>query len=100
MKYEYLISRADKLPPNWATVYAAARMADEEIQKMIDQGVLNNHAVMGDLDGASGKTAKLRSRATAVITSNTVIVPASSRAPGWSFQVQLDPILTLRPGRF
>jgi hypothetical protein len=80
------------VPSNWTTVYAVARLAEEEIQKLIDQGVLNSHAVIGDLDGASGKPAKLKS-STAVITSSTVIVPASQSAPDWSFQVQLDPNL-------
>jgi hypothetical protein len=89
MKYAYLMTHADKLPSNWTTVYAVARLGEDEIQKLIDQGVLNNLTPISDVEAASGKTAKPKSSAAAVITSTTMVVPASPS--DWSFQVQLDP---------
>jgi hypothetical protein len=42
-KYSFLITQADKLPASWTTVYAVARLANEQIQTLIDQGVVNTH---------------------------------------------------------
>jgi hypothetical protein len=92
-KYEYLMSRADKLPSNWTTVYAVARLANEEIQTLIDQGVVNNRVEMSDLDTALGKKTKIaRKPAHAVAAVQTQETQETQSAPpDWSFQVQLTP---------
>jgi hypothetical protein len=51
-KYGFLIAQADKLPANWTTVYAVARLANEQIQALIDQGVVNSHTVASELERA------------------------------------------------
>jgi hypothetical protein len=83
-KYDYLMSRADKLPANWTTVYAVARLANEEIDSLIDKGVVNSLTVVSDLEAALAKTnAAKPARITAA--SN----PAVATEPDLSFHVQV-----------
>jgi hypothetical protein len=51
-KYSFLITQADKLPASWTTVYAVARLANEQIQALIDQGVVNTHTAAAELERA------------------------------------------------
>jgi hypothetical protein len=78
-KYDYLIHRADKLPSNWTTVYAVAKLANEEIEKLIDQGVVNSLTDVHDLAAVLGKP------------SNPGKLTRLDTPTHWSFQVQLDP---------
>jgi hypothetical protein len=85
-KYEYLIARADKLPANWTTVYAVAKLANEEIQTLIDNGVVNSLTVVRDLKAATGKTTtKTTTKPTRITAPST---PAAT-ATDLSFHVQL-----------
>ena len=46
-KYEYLISRSDKLPPNWTVIYDIARLGEETIE-----GYINNNQISSRSSGA------------------------------------------------
>jgi hypothetical protein len=97
-KYNFLITQADKLPANWTTIYAVARLANEQIQTLIDQGVVNTNTAAAELERAlSGKTRnRLASALTAAATpladdattSNNTTQPARKPKPV-SFKVQL-----------
>ena len=61
-KYEYLIGRSEKLPPNWTTVYEVAKLTEEQIESLIDTGVLNSSLIADDLNIALGKVKKIKSK--------------------------------------
>ena len=46
-KYEYLISRSDKLPPNWTVIYDIARLGEETIE-----GYINNNQISSKSSGS------------------------------------------------
>jgi hypothetical protein len=46
-KYEYLISRSDKLPPNWTVIYDIARLGEETIE-----GYINNNQISSRSSGS------------------------------------------------
>jgi hypothetical protein len=87
-KYEYLIAHADKLPANWTTVYAVAKLANEEIQTLIDNGVVNSLTVVRDLKAAIGKPTTKPTRITAASTPTPAPAPAAETTD-LSFHVQL-----------
>jgi hypothetical protein len=105
-KYNFLITQADKLPANWTTIYAVARLANEQIQTLIDQGVVNTNTAAAELERAlSGKTrnrlaSALTAAATpladATATATAAAAAANNNAPPArkpkpvSFKVQLD----------
>jgi hypothetical protein len=97
-KYDFLIDQADKLPSNWTTVYAVARLGREQIQWLIDQGMVNTNTAATDLERAlkartHNQLAQTLSLAAAAVTTTT---PASAvRATGSkykrpSFKVELN----------
>jgi hypothetical protein len=95
-KYEYLMSRADKLPTSWSTVYAVAQLANEEIERLIDNGLLSQRTAASDLDAALGKKPKPHAARLGRLSDGLGTQAVSSpQAPdpltAWSFQVQLDP---------
>jgi hypothetical protein len=92
-KYEYLMSRADKLPTSWSTVYAVAQLANEEVEKLIDNGLLSQRTAASDLDAALGKKPKPHAArmGDGVGAEAAPSLQAPERLTAWSFQVQLDP---------
>jgi hypothetical protein len=83
-RYEYLMSRADKLPTSWSTVYAVAQLANDEIERLIDQGVVSSRLEIGDLEIALGKKPKPQAERIATLKTLDALTE-------WSFQVQIDP---------
>ena len=43
-KYEYLISRSDKLPPNWTVIYDIARLGEETIEGYINKNQISSQS--------------------------------------------------------
>lgn len=41
-KYEYLISRSDKLPPSWTVIYEISRLSEEVIEDYIDSNKITS----------------------------------------------------------
>jgi hypothetical protein len=97
-KYNFLITQADKLPSNWTTIYAVARLANEQIQMLIDQGVVNTNTAAAELERALSSKAqnRLASAVTAAAilpvddtaSSNSSALPARKPKPV-HFKVQL-----------
>ena len=61
-KYEFLLAKAEKLPGSWTTVYQIAKLANDEIERLIDKGVI--HAQMLARDLPSGKPPKIKGEST------------------------------------
>jgi hypothetical protein len=103
-KYNFLSSNADKLPANWTTIYAVAKLANEQIQSLIDQGVVNTNTAAAELERAlSSKTNNhfaraLQSAATpadaatvaSAVPANGSSSSAASKPQRASFKVELN----------
>ena len=61
-KYDYLIGHSEKLPPNWTTVYEVAKLTEEQIESLIDRGVLTASLIASDLNAALGKVKKAKTK--------------------------------------
>lgn len=61
-KYEYLIGHAEKLPANWTTVYELAKLTEEQIEGLIDRGVISTSLIAADLNAALGKQTKPKAK--------------------------------------
>ncbi len=61
-KYEYLIGHAEKLPANWTTVYELAKLTEEQIEELIDRGVICTSLIAADLNAALGKPTKPKNK--------------------------------------
>jgi hypothetical protein len=84
-KYDCLIGHSEKLPPNWTTVYEVSKLTEEQIESLIDRGVLTASLIASDLNAALGKEKKVKAK-----------IPAPIPAPipngndeGLGFRVQL-----------
>jgi hypothetical protein len=87
-KFGFLIAQADKLPANWTTIYALAKLADTQIQALIDEGVVNTKTAAAELERAlSSRTDNRMARAVGSAASTTA--PAHKAKPP-SFKVELD----------
>lgn len=82
-KYEYLIGYSEKLPPNWTTVYEVAKLTEEQIESLIDRGVLTASLIAADLNAALGKEKKGKKKP------STPSVP-NGNDEGLGFRVQLS----------
>lgn len=82
-KYEYLIGYSEKLPPNWTTVYEVAKLTEEQIESLINRGVLTASLIAADLNAALGKGKKIKKK------SATPSVP-NGNDEGLGFRVQLS----------
>ncbi len=61
-KYEFLLAKAEKLPGSWTTMYQIAKLANDEIERLIDKGVI--HAQMLARDLPSSKPPKIKGEST------------------------------------
>jgi hypothetical protein len=82
-KYEFLLAHSSKLPANWTTVYEVARLTEEKISALIENGVIKTTLVAQELNDALGKARK---------PSTTKLGAASEFAPqeGLGFRVRLS----------
>ena len=85
-KYDCLIGHSEKLPPNWTTVYEVSKLTEEQIESLIDRGVLTASLIASDLNAALGKGKKVKAK---------TLAPASPPIPnvndeGLGFRVQLS----------
>jgi len=81
-KYEYLIGYSEKLPPNWTTVYEVSKLTEEQIESLIDRGVLTASLIASDLNAALGKENKVKVKTSAPIPNGI--------DEGLGFRVQLS----------
>ena len=82
-KYEYLIGHAEKLPANWTTIYELAKLTEEQIEGLINRGVVSTSLIAADLNAALGKTPKAKSKKDAAPLPN-------GNFDGLGFRVQLN----------
>ena len=81
-KYECLIGHSEKLPPNWTTVYEVSKLTEEQIESLIDRGVLTASLIASDLNAALGKENKVKVKTPAPIPNGI--------DEGLGFRVQLS----------
>jgi len=81
-KYDYLIGHSEKLPPNWTTVYEIAKLTEEQIESLIDRGVLTASMIAADLKEALGVEKKAKPKAPSPIPNGS--------DEGLGFRVQLS----------
>ena len=81
-KYECLIGHSEKLPPNWTTVYEVSKLTEEQIESLIDRGVLTASLIASDLNTALGKENKVKVKKPAPIPNGI--------DEGLGFRVQLS----------
>ena len=81
-KYDFLIGHSEKLPPNWTTVYEVAKLTEEQIESLIDRGVLTASLIASDLNAALGKVKKAK-------TKSPNLLP-NGNDEGLGFRVQLS----------
>ncbi len=87
-KYEFLLAKAEKLPGSWTTVYQIAKLANDEIERLIDKGVI--HAQMLARDLPSDKPSKIKGES----AKKAREVPNGTDAtPEMGFRVRLVPNL-------
>jgi hypothetical protein len=101
-KYSFLISQADKLPANWTIVYAVAKLANQQIQTLIDQGVVNANTATAELERAlrartDNRLAQALSLAAAQPSTSDASTSAaptptpSKRLPGFKVELSAHP---------
>jgi hypothetical protein len=84
-KYDCLIGHSEKLPPNWTTVYEVSKLTEEQIESLIDRGVLTASLIASDLNAALGKEKKVKAK-----TPTPIPTPIpNGNDEGLGFRVQL-----------
>jgi len=84
-KYEYLIGYSEKLPPNWTTVYEVSKLTEEQIESLIDRGVLTASLIASDLNAALGKENKVK------VKTSTPIPNGIDEGLGFRVQLSSNP---------
>jgi hypothetical protein len=86
-RYEFLLAKAEKLPATWTTVYQIAQLANEEIERLIDKGVIHSQMQVRELDLALNK--KPKGQPTEAIVKAQVPI-GTPELPEMGFRVRLS----------